>query len=72
MSNFKLKGEMQINRSMCGLLNIVSLSSEMVALGYTVSNGNLQLLELARVSKVLITCESMRLTCVVIFNRNRI
>lgn len=56
ISNFKLKREMQINRRICGLLNIVTISSEMVALGYTVSNGNLELLELARVSKVLKTC----------------
>lgn len=47
---------MQINRRICGLLNTVSLSSEMVALGYSVSDGNLQLLELARLSKVLTIC----------------
>ena len=46
---------MQINR-ICGLLYTVSLPSEMVALGYSVSDGNVQLLELARLSKVLTIC----------------
>lgn len=47
---------MQIHRRIRGLLNTVSPSSEMVALGYSVSDGSLQLLELARLSKVLTVC----------------
>lgn len=46
--NCKAGGDGQINR-ICGLLNTVSLSSGMVAVGYTVSKGNLQLLECAGV-----------------------